>query len=54
MSKKYDEWEVRNALDTLTRAEEIKKDKNLMKKVKQLSEQNTKAVTAAEILYPSM
>lgn len=29
----YNDWEVKNALDTLKRAEELKKDKKMMKLV---------------------
>lgn len=36
-NKKYDEWEVRNALDTLERAEELKQDPKLMEKVEKLA-----------------
>lgn len=32
--KKYDEWELSHAADTLSRAEEIKGDKHLMKHLK--------------------
>ena len=32
--RKLDEWEVRGAVDTLKRADEIRKDSNLMKQVK--------------------
>lgn len=31
--KKFDEWEIRNALDSLEKAEEIKSNPTLMKEV---------------------
>lgn len=49
---KYDEWEIKNAVDTLVRAEEIKQDKELMAFVAPELEKRSKAITnAAEILY---
>lgn len=40
------EWEVRNALDTLTRAIEIIKDKGLMTRVKKLAGEKASEMSA--------
>ena len=49
---KFDEWEIRNAADTLIRAEEIKQDVELMALVAPELEKKTKAYKGiAEILY---
>lgn len=51
---KYDEWEVKDAVRTLIRAEEIKQDKELMSFVAPELEKQSKAIkSAAEILYGS-
>jgi hypothetical protein len=50
--KQEREWEVERAIDTLIRAEEIKKDKELMALVEpKLREKAQAAQNAAEILY---
>lgn len=49
---KYDEWEIKNAVDTLMRAEEIKQDAELMALVAPELEKRTKAVKGlADVLY---
>lgn len=49
---KYDEWEIKNAADTLLRAEEIKQDAELMALVAPEVEKRIKAVKGlADILY---
>lgn len=51
---KYDEWEIKDAVRTLIRAEEIKQDKELMAFVAPELEKQSKAIkSAAEILYGS-
>ncbi len=51
-SKKFDEWEIEEALRTITRAEEIKQDKALMGALKPHFKKRKDAVnSAAEILY---
>lgn len=51
---KYDEWEIKDAVRTLIRAEEIKQDKELMSFVAPELEKQSKAIkSAAEILYGS-
>ena len=51
-SKGIEEWEARDALRTIVRAEEIKQNKKLMQAVKPLLEEEQKAMlSAAEILY---
>lgn len=51
---KYDEWEIKDAVRTLIRAEEIKQDKELMSFVAPELEKQGKAIkSAAEILYGS-
>lgn len=49
---KYDEWEIKDAVRTLVRAEEIKQDKELMAFVApKLKEQQVAIVNAAKVLY---
>lgn len=49
---KFDEWEIKNAVETLIKAEEIKKNSELMKLVApKLQEQAKAAADAASILY---
>lgn len=51
---KYDEWDIKDAVRTLIRAEEIKQDKELMSFVAPELEKQSKAIkSAAEILYGS-
>ena len=51
---KYDEWEIKDAVRTLIRAEEIKQNKELMSFVAPELEKQSKAIkSAAEILYGS-
>lgn len=51
---KYDEWEIKDAVRTLIRVEEIKQDKELMSFVAPELEKQSKAIkSAAEILYGS-
>lgn len=45
-SRNYDEWEVREALDTLMRAKQIEKNPVLMKKVKALAQERMAAVNS--------
>lgn len=55
MSKRQiDDWEVESALETLLRAEEITKDKNLMTKVKALAKKKDKAMTSAGLICGRM
>lgn len=50
--EKYEEWEIKNAVDTLIKAEEIKNNKELMKLVEPELKKQAKAVNdAAEVLY---
>ena len=52
VDKHEQEWRVQGAIDTLIRAEEIKKDKELMALVEpKLREKAQAAQNAAEILY---
>lgn len=44
MNKEQEEWEVRNAVDTLKRAEEIRNDPKMMKKVKAEANKQKKAL----------
>lgn len=39
--KKYEDWEIRSALDSLERAEEIKSNPELMKKVEEEAKKKT-------------
>ncbi|MBQ8475710.1 hypothetical protein IJ531_01460 [bacterium] len=52
---KFDEWVIRDAVDCLVRAEEIKKDKEKMKYVLPMLDKQAKSIleakSAAEILY---
>lgn len=49
---KYDEWDIKDAVRTLIRAEEIKNDAELMSLVSPELEKQAKAIkSAAEILY---
>jgi hypothetical protein len=49
---KYDDWEIKCAVDTLVKAEEIRNDSELMAFVAPELEKRAKATkTAAEILY---
>jgi hypothetical protein len=49
---KYDEWEIKEAVRTLIKAEEIKQNKELMVFVAPELEKQSKAIkSAAEILY---
>ena len=49
---KYDEWEIKDAVRTLVRAEEIKADTELMALVTPELNKQVKAINnAAEILY---
>lgn len=51
---KYDEWEIKEAVRTLIKAEEIKQDKELMVFVAPELEKQSKAIkSAADILYGS-
>ena len=51
---KYDEWDIKDAVRTLIRAEEIKQDKELMAFVAPELEKQSKVIkSAAEILYGS-
>jgi hypothetical protein len=42
-NKNHEEWEIRDALNTLTRAQEISKDPKLMELVKKEAEKQKKA-----------
>ncbi len=49
---KYDEWDIKNAVNTLIEAEKIKNNQELMALVTPELEKQVKAVkSAAEILY---
>lgn len=45
-SRTYDEWEVREAFETLMRAKQIEKNPVLMKKVKALAQERMAAVNS--------
>lgn len=46
---KYDEWEVREALETLTRADEIKKDSKMMGLVEKELKNQEKSLAMAKL-----
>lgn len=52
---KFDRWEIENAVETIIKAEQIKLDKEKMKYVLPLLEEQKKALdkasSAAEVLY---
>ena len=52
---KFDRWEIENAVETIIKAEQIKLDKERMKYVLPLLEEQKKALdkasSAAEVLY---
>lgn len=52
---KYDRWEIENAVETIIKAEQLKLDKDKMKYVLPLLEEQKKALdnfsSAADILY---
>ena len=48
--KSDDEWEVQHALDTLLRAEEIKADKRMMKKVTALAKKQQARLSKSGII----
>lgn len=52
---KFDRWEIENAVETIIKAEQIKLDKEKMKYVLPLIEEQKKALdkasSAAEVLY---
>lgn len=50
-AKERDEYEVRDALRTLTRADEIRKDKGMMRAVK--AEAKAQIKTVSKVLTPS-
>ena len=51
-TKKYDEWEIKDAVRTLVQAEEIKQNKELMKLViPELKKQSNAMEQAAKVLY---
>lgn len=45
-----DEWKVKDAMETLLRAEEIKRDKSLMKEVHKMLDGKHKAITSLKDL----
>ena len=46
---KYDEWEVKSALETLTRADEIKKDPKMMGLVEKELKKQEKSLAMAKL-----
>ena len=51
-TKKYDEWEIKDAVRTLVQAEEIKQNKELMNLViPELKKQSNAMEQAAKVLY---
>lgn len=49
--KKMDEWEIDSAMDTLVRAEEIKKDKKLMKAIYPKMKKKISSIEELKELY---